>query len=200
MEEGKKKNYILSGVKIFYIIETFVCLLRLRIIEGCKERMKNFDDILQQSEELFNRAFALQMEGKYEEAIANYKSSIDLYPTAKAHTYLGWAYSYLKNYDAAIEECKNAINIDPEYGNPYNDIGAYLIKLGNYDEALIWLEFALEIKDYQNPEFVHLNIGKVYEIKGMWFDSLYEYKKALELAPDFITTKKLIDKIQGFLN
>lgn len=162
--------------------------------------MNNFDDILQQSEYLFNKAFALQMEGKYEEAIENYKSSIQIYPTAKAHTFLGWAYSYLGKYDEAIEECKNAINIDPEYGNPYNDIGAYLIKLGNYDEALIWLELALEIKDYQNPEFVHLNIGKIYEIKGMWFDALYEYKKALEIAPEFITTKKLIDKIQGFLN
>ncbi len=162
--------------------------------------MKNFDEILHKSEELFNRAFALQMEGKFEEAIENYKSSIELYPTAKAHTFLGWAYSYLRKYDEAIEECKNAINLDPKYGNPYNDIGAYQIKLGNYDEALIWLELALEIKDYQNPEFVHLNIGKIYEIKGMWFDALYEYKKALEIAPEFETTKKLIDKIQGFLN
>lgn len=175
-------------------------LLRFRIVEGHKERMNNFDDILQQSEELFNRAFALQMEGKYEEAIENYISSIQIYPTAKAHTFLGWAYSYLGKYDEAINECKNAINIDPEYGNPYNDIGAYLIKLGNYDEALVWLELALEIKDYQNPEFVHLNIGKVYEIKGIWFEALYEYKRALEIAPEFDTTKKLIDKIQGFLN
>lgn len=175
-------------------------LLRFRIVERQIEKMNKFEDILERSEEYFNKAFALQLEGKYEEAIQNYKSSIQIYPTAKAYTFLGWAYSYIKKYDEAIIECKNAIALDPEYGNPYNDIGAYLIKLGNYDEALVWLELAIDIKNYQNPEFVHLNIGKVYEIKGLWFDALYEYKRALEIAPEFETTKKLIDKIQGFLN
>jgi len=177
-------------------------LNRLRKIED-KERKKIMStekEILEQSENKFNEAFALQMEGKFEEAIEKYRTSIDLFPTAKAHTFLGWALSNIGRYEEAISECKNAIEIDPEYGNPYNDIGAYLIKLGNLDEALIWLELALNIKNYQNPEFVRLNIGKVYEIKGLWFDALYEYKKALELAPEFNITKKIIDRIQGYLN
>ena len=31
--------------------------------------------------------------------------------------------------DEAIEECHRAIRTDPDFGNPYNDIGAYLIEL-----------------------------------------------------------------------
>jgi hypothetical protein len=36
-----------------------------------------------------------------------------------------------------------AIQVDPDFGNPYNDIGAYLINLGRHDEAMAWLEQAI---------------------------------------------------------
>ena len=52
-------------------------------------------------------------------------------PTAEAHTFLGWAYSFLGDYESAITECRNAIELDPDFGNPYNDIGAYLIQQGD---------------------------------------------------------------------
>jgi hypothetical protein len=32
--------------------------------------------------------------------------------------------------DDAITECHHAIEVDPDFGNPYNDIGAYLIEQG----------------------------------------------------------------------
>jgi Tfp pilus assembly protein PilF len=44
--------------------------------------------------------------------------------------------------DDAIAECHRAIEIDPSFGNPYNDIGAYLIAKGELDEAVPWLEKA----------------------------------------------------------
>jgi tetratricopeptide (TPR) repeat protein len=33
--------------------------------------------------------------------------------------------------DDAIAECKKAVELDPDLGNPYNDIGAYLIEKGD---------------------------------------------------------------------
>ena len=36
--------------------------------------------------------------------------------------------------DEAIEECYKAIDRDPDFGNPYNDIGAYLIEKGQLDK------------------------------------------------------------------
>src|SRR5688500_19484746 len=44
------------------------------------------------------------------------------YPTAEAHTFLGWVYSFQKRYDEAIAECLEAIRVDETLGNPYNDI------------------------------------------------------------------------------
>jgi len=50
--------------------------------------------------------------------------------------------------DEAIAECKRAIEVDPEFGNPYNDIGSYLIALGRHDEAIPWLEQAIVAPRY----------------------------------------------------
>lgn len=140
------------------------------------------------------------MEGNYDEAIKNYKLSIEYYPTAEAHTFLGWAYSFLGDFEKAIEECKTAISIDPEYGNPYNDIGSYLIQLGNYDEAITWLEMALKCKRYDSPQYARVNLGRAYELKGLWFEALEEYKEAMKLDSKYDLAARLYYSLQGKLN
>jgi len=77
--------------------------------------------------ELFERAFEAQQSQDYEQAIEFYKRSIAAYPTAEAHTFLGWVYSFQQRYDDAINECLEAIRVDDTLGNPYNDIGSYLV-------------------------------------------------------------------------
>ena len=42
--------------------------------------------------ELIKEAMDHQLAGELDEAIRLYKESIALYPTADAHTYLGWTY------------------------------------------------------------------------------------------------------------
>ena len=91
---------------------------------------------LEKAVELFQQAYRCQMEGELDEAIRLYRSSIECCPTAEAHTFLGWTYSFQGSYEAAIEECKKAIAVDPDFGNPYNDIGAYLTNLGRQEEPL----------------------------------------------------------------
>ena len=89
--------------------------------------------------DLFQEAYEHQMEGELEAAIELYQRSIETCPTAEAHTFLGWTYSFQGKLDEAIEECKKAIAIDPDFGNPYNDIGAYLIEKSQHEEAIPWL-------------------------------------------------------------
>src|SRR2546427_12787877 len=92
--------------------------------------------------DLLREAYRRQMSGDLDGAVEYYQRSIAIHPTAEAHTFLGWTYSFQGKLDAAISECKEAIAVDPEFGNPYNDIGSYLIKLGRLDEAIPWLESA----------------------------------------------------------
>ena len=84
---------------------------------------------------LFERALELQQRGALADAIRLYKESLAHLPTAEAHTFLGWAYARLHRFDAAVEECRLAIDLDPDFGNPYHDIGAYYIELERWDEA-----------------------------------------------------------------
>lgn len=141
--------------------------------------------LIELSKDFFEKAYKMQMDGYFEEAIELYKKSLDYYPTAEAYTFLGWALSALGDYEAAIDECKNAIEIDPDFGNPYNDIGAYLISLERYEEATAWLELAIKAPKYNNREFAHYNLGVVYEKLGLWFEALAKYKKALSVNPGY---------------
>src|SRR5438093_13111097 len=77
---------------------------------------------------LFEEAYRKQMNGEFEDAAGLYKKSIESFPTAEAYTFLGWTYSFMGRIDDAIAECRKAIEVDPTFGNPYNDIGAYLLR------------------------------------------------------------------------
>ena len=62
-----------------------------------------------------------------------------VHPTAEAHTFLGWSLSFQGRLEEATAECLRAIEIDPDFGNPYNDIGVYLMQQGKLDDAIPWL-------------------------------------------------------------
>jgi tetratricopeptide (TPR) repeat protein len=149
---------------------------------------------------LFQRAYELQMKGQLEEAVDLYKQSIEIFPTAEAHTFLGWTYSFMGQLTEAIEECHQAIRQDPDFGNPYNDIGAYLIELNQLDEAIPWLEKAMKAKRYENPSFPHMNLGRVYERKGQWDLAIESYKKSLALNPGYKTAKQALLRILTLMN
>lgn len=137
----------------------------------------------QQASVFFERAYRHQMRGEFGDAIHLYKRSIELYPTAKAHTFLGWTFGMMQRYEEAIEECEKAIEIDPDFGNPYNDIGSYLIEQDKWDEAIPWLEKAIIAPDYESPQFPHLNLGRVYQRKGAYHRALDYFNRALEIDP-----------------
>jgi len=140
------------------------------------------------------------MEGKIDEAIDLYQTSISLCPTAEAHTFLGWAYSISGRYRDAISECRMAIELDPGYGNPYNDIGSYLISLDEYDNAIPWLRKAIEAERYEPRHFPFFNLGRVYEMKGMWFEARDYYYRALNIKPGFEQARSAIIKLTSYMN
>ncbi len=152
------------------------------------------------ADRFFQEAQRLQMKGELEEAADLYKKSIESFPTAEAHTFLGWTYSMMGRVDDAIAECHRAIEVDPEFGNPYNDIGAYLIQKGQLDEAIPWLEQALKAPRYESYCYPHMNLGRVYEAKRDWLRARQEYRLAVEQNPDYIPAKQGIARIRGFLN
>jgi Tfp pilus assembly protein PilF len=135
---------------------------------------------------LWQEGYHLHLAGAYEEAIKRFEESIELHPTAEAHTFLGWSMSYLGRREEAIEECKKAIALDPDYGNPYNDIGVYLIDLGRPDEAVAWLEKAMRAKRYCCYQFPHFNLGRVQLMKGQFQEAKRSFERALSYDPNYL--------------
>lgn len=149
--------------------------------------------------ELIGEAMKLQMAQEFDAAIRLYKESISLYPTADAHTYLGWAYSFKGRLDEAIAQCERAIELDPEFGNPYNDIGVYLMQQQNYDEAIPWLERAKKAKRYEPRHFPFINLGRVYLTKGMIQKALEEFHGALAINPGDTELAQLTEELKNKL-
>ena len=149
---------------------------------------------------LFQAAYEAQMRGDLDEAVDLYKQSIDSYPTAEAHTFLGWTYSFMSLTDEAIAECHRAIEVDPDFGNPYNDIGAYLIEQGNLYAAIEWFGRAMMASRYECYFYPHFNLGRVYEALGRWYEALRQYKAAIDLNPKYALAIRAFRKLQGKLN
>ncbi|CUS32100.1 conserved hypothetical protein [Candidatus Nitrospira nitrificans] len=153
-----------------------------------------------QAWDLFQQAYEQQMKRELEEAVNLYRKSLATHPTAEAHTFLGWTYSWMGRIDEAIEECHKAIAQDPDFGNPYNDIGAYLIEKGEFDESIPWFQKAIQSRRYENPAYPHLNLGRVYERKGNWTEAIDSYKKALTLDPNYALARKALGRLVSSLN
>lgn len=150
--------------------------------------------------QLFRRAYQRQMAGDFQDAINLYTQSIVAFPTAEAYTFRGWTYSFLGDLDMAIAECLEAINVDPEFGNPYNDIGAYLIEQGKLDEAIPWLKKALVASRYEAYFYPHFNLGRVYERKHYWQLAKECYAKAFSLNPEYVVALTAFRRLQAMFN
>ncbi len=154
----------------------------------------------QRATRLFKQAYEHQMKKELGEAVELYKQSIDAYPTAEAHTFLGWTYSWMGRIDDAIAECHKAIAVDPTFGNPYNDIGSYLMMQGKVDDAIPWIERALQAPRYESYCYPHMNLGRAYEQKRDWLRAKDEYRKALSENKDYTPAAQALARIRGYLN
>jgi tetratricopeptide (TPR) repeat protein len=153
-------------------------------------------ETLDKAMRLFHEAYRFQMQGQLDAAVRLYRESISVHPTAEAHTFLGWTYSFQGRYEEAIAECQRAIAVDPDFGNPYNDIGAYLIGLGRLDEAVPWLERATRARRYEAYHYPHFNLGRVYLSKGMLKKALDEFQQALAIEPKYTLARQAIEALE----
>src|SRR5205809_1828463 len=148
---------------------------------------------LRRATELWREAYRYQIEGELDRAIELYQHSIEVYPTAEAHTFLGWAMSFQGRLAEATQECLRAIEIDSEFGNPYNDIGVYLMQQDKLDESISWLERAKQAKRYEPRQFPFLTLGRIYIRQGRWREALREYERAVRQATRDVRAGNILD-------
>ena len=101
-----------------------------------------------------------------------------LYATVIAPTYLDFG-----KYDEAIITCDEAIDINPNYINAWNNKGNGLDYLGKYDEALACYNKALEIDP--KHEITWNNKGNTLFRIRKYDEALACYNKALEIDSNY---------------
>ena len=138
--------------------------------------------------ELWHQGTSRLLAGDVEEAIQLFTRSLEARPTAEAYTFRGFE----GRIEDAIEECRKAIATDPSFGNPYNDIGCYLLELGRSEEAIPWFERAKSAARYEPRHFPYLNLGRLRAARGEIAEALEELHGALERNPgDPVATRML---------
>lgn len=152
-----------------------------------------------QAAEQFQSGYRLQSMGLTKEAVEMFQKSIETRPTAEAHTYLGRAYRMQGRLGEAIEECKAAIEIDPAFGNSYNDLGAYLVDQGEVSGAIPWLERALGCERYATPHFAWYNLGRAYLALGELSMARACQRQALKFEPDYALARDAIRGVQELI-
>jgi len=154
---------------------------------------KRADKLLRQGLEEVGR-------GEIRSALDKFRASASAVATADSLTYWGWMEHQSGDTEMAISLCHQAISLDPEFGNPYNDIGSYLVSQGKMDEAIPWFEKAVTATRYEPRQFPHINLGRVFMVKDEPLRALCEFKKALVFAPDDVELKELIQMLQQTVN
>jgi Tfp pilus assembly protein PilF len=143
----------------------------------------------------FRMGYFYQQSGDLHSAADCYLRSIENGPNAEAHTFLGWVLSLMGEVDQAIEECRKALRLDPEFGNAWNDIGAYLTEKREFDKAIPYLKKACKAKNYDSPEYPHYNLGRLYIQKGMLLTARAELSTALKRNPGFFAAHDLLTRV-----
>ncbi|MGI8908074.1 MAG: tetratricopeptide repeat protein [Candidatus Sumerlaeaceae bacterium] len=148
----------------------------------------------------FEKGFEAQRQGDFVAALGCYQKSIETRASAEAYCYMGWTYSFLGQYEKAIRACMKAIEVDPDFGNPYNDIGAYLIEMGRYEDSLPWLRKATRAQRYECAHYPWYNMGKVYERTGNLGRARDAYARALHVYRGYPLAVEALIRVLAALN
>ncbi len=157
-------------------------------------------DALEKAMQLWQEGTHRLLSGDLEEAVALFTRSLEVRPTAEAYTFRGWAYSFQGRLDDAIQECRKAIATDPTFGNPYNDIGCYLMEQGKHDDAVPWFEQAKRAPRYEPRHFPYLNLGRLRAARGEFAEAILEFQGALEQAPEDPVALQFLETLKYKVN
>jgi adenylate cyclase len=100
-----------------------------------------------------------------------------------AHITKAFVYLYKRQHEKAIDEAKQAIEVNPNFANAYGTLGVYLNYAGRPEEAIQPLKKAFRLNPMP-PEFYFYHLGFAYLMTGRYEKAIAEYEKPLHRNPD----------------
>jgi tetratricopeptide (TPR) repeat protein len=86
--------------------------------------------------------------------------------------------------EKAAEDFNTAIALYPDLGDPYVNLGAMLIKKGQHEAALEQINKGMDL-GMGFPHIGYYDRAVAEQMLGRYKEAYYDYKKALELEPNF---------------
>jgi TolB-like protein/DNA-binding winged helix-turn-helix (wHTH) protein/Tfp pilus assembly protein PilF len=129
-------------------------------------------------------------------AEAEFRKAIALNPNyATAHDYYSYFLMGMQRPEEAKAEIERALQLDPLSLSINTDIGFQMYYTGRYDAAIEQLKKTLQM----NPKFplAHLWLGRSYQAKGMFEESMAEYQATDAALPNWVVTVAGIGNLQG---
>lgn len=149
----------------------------------------------------YNRGIAHLSMGQYDRAIIDFNRVIELGKEvegassmtirgaayvpqnmyAQIHYYRGTAYLYKAQYDLAIADFTQALQIDPKHAQAYNNRAASFTEGGRFEQAKSDVDKALQL----NPKYAlaYMNRGLIYYRQGENDKAISDYNEAIRFDP-----------------
>ncbi len=134
----------------------------------------------QNSFALFNKGNILSNLDRYTEAIPVYHEYLENEPDSfEAMTYLAECYEKTDNIVLARKYYNEAIDMAPEFADPWIGLGIIAMNSGEIEKSLIYFRKASRL-DNENPEIIYLT-GKALYARGDKKAALKSFRDALKL-------------------
>jgi serine/threonine-protein kinase len=129
------------------------------------------------------RAYALHVQGRIEEAEAECNVALSLKPDDPiAHYNLGVILSARARPKEAEAEYRKAIHLKHDIPVAHNNLGALLHDQGRYEDAEAAYREAISLKG--DLAMAHLNLGRLLVERGQWDKAEKEIRATLLIKPD----------------
>ncbi len=162
----------------------------------------------QNSFAIFNKANILWYIEKFEDAIQSYLEYIENEPDSfEAMTYLAECYEKLGDLASAKRYYMGAMELAPEYAEPWYGMGLIEMNSGHLEESMNYLKTAVR-NDSGNPDY-WFALGKIHYRKKEIKSALKCYREALKLDSYFesvwsdfghiILEEEMVDKAIPYL-
>ena len=119
---------------------------------------------------------------------------IELTGNAEGYVERGNLYIDLYELEKAVEDCKEAIRLDPDAYYAYNNLGCALLKLRRIDEAIEPLEKVIAMEP-DKDHLPYMNLAECYVIKKEYEKAIHAYEEVLRIRPKAVSMRKDIAKI-----
>ena len=136
------------------------------------------------NQEHFQSIINLFTKGQLQQALSETNQMLEKFPNSVIlFNIAGASNAALMQFDAAIENYKKALSINPNYADAYYNMGVALNDKGDPEAAIESYKKALRI----NPNYAdaYNNMGTALKDKGDLKEAIDHYKQSLKINPGF---------------